>query len=76
MVLARYLKRKALQEFNARTLRREIGGVLREAEAMNASCAALAEAGLIRERFARSGALPGRNARNYEVNPLVFGRRQ
>jgi hypothetical protein len=74
MVLARHLKRARLREFNAREMRREIGGALRDAAAMETACAALVEAGLIRGKFARSGGTPGRAARNYEVNPVVFGR--
>ncbi len=73
MALARHLKREGLQVFNARQLRRDIGGALREAAAMDGACAALCEAGLIREKFSRSGVVPGRSARNYEVNPAIFG---
>jgi hypothetical protein len=72
MILARYLKQKKLREFNARTLQRTIGGPLREADAVKAACAALVEAGLIREKFSRSGVTPGKMARNYEVNPAVY----
>jgi hypothetical protein len=73
MALARHLKRAKVREFNARMLRREIGGALRDAAAMETACTALVEAGLIREKFSRSGVTPGRAARNYEVNPVVFG---
>jgi hypothetical protein len=72
MALVRHLKRARPREFNARMLRREIGEVLRDAVAMEAACTALIKAGLIREKFARSGVTPGRAARNYEVNPAVF----
>jgi hypothetical protein len=65
--LARYLKQGKLREFNARTLQRVIGGPLRDADAVKAACAALIEAGLIREQFSRSGATPGKKAHNYEV---------
>src|SRR4029453_11576156 len=44
MLLVRYLKRNGLKAFNAREVRREIGGVLREPEAMNAACTVLVEA--------------------------------
>ena len=74
MALARHLKRTGLCEFNARVLRREIGGaLLRDASAMNAACNTLVEAGLIRPKFARAGGTPGKQAKNYEVNPAVFG---
>jgi hypothetical protein len=52
---AKHLKTDGLLEFNARTLRREIGGSLREAKGMDEACAVLVEAGLIRERFSRAG---------------------
>jgi hypothetical protein len=70
--LARYLKQGKLREFNARALQRVIGGPLRDADAVKAACAALIEAGLIREQFSRSGATPGKKAHNYEVNPAVY----
>jgi hypothetical protein len=72
IILARYLKQKKLREFNARTLQRAIGGALREADAVKAACAALVEAGLIREKFSRAGSTSGKMARNYEVNPAVY----
>src|SRR4051812_19556913 len=59
--------------FNAREVRRVIGGTLREPEAMDAACAVLVEAGLIRPRFGRAGETKGRAARNSDVNPAVFG---
>jgi hypothetical protein len=55
MVLARHLRKAGLVEFNAREARREIGGRLREAPAMEAACRQLVEAGLIRPRFIRAG---------------------
>jgi hypothetical protein len=70
--LARYLKQGKLREFNARALQRVIGGPLRDADAVKAACAALIEAGLIREQFSRSGATPGKKAHNYEVDPAVY----
>jgi hypothetical protein len=72
MVVARHLRRHKLASFNARKLRREIGGVVREASAMEAACAVLVEAGLIRRQSSRSGATSGRPAQNYEVNPLLL----
>ena len=71
MVLARYLRKAGLVEFNAREARREIGGRLREAPAMEAACRQLVEAGLIRPRFTRAGERGGRKAANYEVHPAV-----
>ena len=49
MALVRYLRANGLASFNARDMRREIGGLVREASAMDAACAVLVEAGLIRE---------------------------
>jgi hypothetical protein len=71
MALARHLRKVGLVEFNARELRREIGGRLREAAAMEGACKLLVEAGLVRPRFTRAGERGGRKASNYEVNPAV-----
>jgi hypothetical protein len=71
MTLARHIRKVGLVEFNARELRREIGGRLREAAAMEDACQALVEAGLVRPRFTRAGHRRGREARNYEVNPAL-----
>jgi hypothetical protein len=72
MALARHLKRNGLKTFNARNVRRELGGALREAKAMDEACAVLVEAGLIRPEGKQAlGA--GRKPKNYEVNPCVFG---
>ena len=73
MALARHLRRAGLSEFNARELRRQIGGSLREAAAMDAACNMLVEAGLIRAQFARAGETKGRAARKFEVNPRIVG---
>jgi hypothetical protein len=75
MVVARHLRRQKIASFNARELRRQIGGAVREAAAMDAACAVLIEAGLIRAKSSRSGEAGGRPARNYEVNPRVLGAR-
>jgi hypothetical protein len=72
MTLARYLKRAGLREFNAREVRRHIGGSLRDAAPMEAACAALVEAGLLRAAFCRASG-HGRPAHRYEVNPVVHG---
>jgi hypothetical protein len=74
MALARYLRAHRMKEFNAKKMRREIGGNLREAAPMEAACNALVDAGLIRARFERAGSTPGRPAKNFEVNPVVWER--
>jgi hypothetical protein len=76
MMLARHLRQKSLTTFNARELRREIGGAIREPEAMDAACTILLDAGLIRPRFTREGDTKGRTARNFETNPKMLGGRQ
>ncbi len=72
MVLARHLRAHHLKKFNAKTLRRDIGGALREAKPMEDACSALVEAGLIRARPERAGSTPGRSAKNYDVNPALW----
>jgi hypothetical protein len=74
MALARYLRRERLTTFNARLLRRAMGGPLREADAMKRACTDLVEAGLIRPAGPRSGPQGGRPSSDYEVNPAVHGR--
>lgn len=71
MLLAQHLRQNRLIEFNAREVRRQIGGMLRDAANMDAACKQLVEAGLIRARFTRAGDGKGRKALNYEVNPEV-----
>jgi hypothetical protein len=71
MTLARYIRKSKLAEFNARDVRREVGGNLREARIMDAACLALVEAGLIRP--VRGQAIgPGRKPKNFEVNMAVW----
>lgn len=72
MILARHLRSNRLAEFNARTVRREVGGMLRDAADMEAACQQLVEANLIRARFTRAGEGKGRKALNYEVHPAVL----
>ena len=72
MVLARHLRKSKLSKFNARKIRREIGGVLRDAPAMNAACGALVEAGLIRPDPKQPAT--GRPPLNFEINTQAFGR--
>lgn len=74
MLLAKHLKQNELQEFNARDVRRQIGGLLRDATNMEAACTQLVEGGLIRPCFSRAGEGKGRQARNYEVNPVILRR--
>ena len=71
MVLARQLRSRQHLEFNARTLRREVGGLLRESAAMDEACAVLVEASLIRLKTGRPGQ-SGRPAKVYDVNPLLL----
>ena len=70
MAVAKHLRKNGLTHFNARDLRREISGVVREASSMDAACVVLTEAGLIRpvERVGK-----GRPSKNFEVNPKIFG---
>jgi hypothetical protein len=83
MTLARHLRKSGRTEFNAREVRREIGGSLREAAAMDAACDALVEAELIRRRFSRAGTTAGRtvpweaHGKHVEAKrtrPISFGR--
>jgi hypothetical protein len=71
MILAQYLRKMRLTKFNARDVRRKIGGELREAKHMDEACETLSEAGLI--RFLLGGEAFGRRAKNYEVNPAILG---
>ncbi len=73
MALVRHLRQHALTHFNARQLRRQIGGGLRKPECMNAACSALVEAGLIRPKPSRVGGTEGRCSTDYEVNPALYG---
>jgi hypothetical protein len=73
MILARHLRRRRGSTFNAREMRREIGGVLRDAETMKAACTILVDAGLIREAFKRDGDSPGgRRSLTFEVNSAML----
>lgn len=70
MVLAKYLRKMRLPNFNARSLRRELSGPFRQASAMDAACEALKEAGLIRPKVTGG---KGRHPKEFEVHPVVFG---
>ncbi|MEM9222090.1 MAG: DUF3987 domain-containing protein [Pseudomonadota bacterium] len=73
MVLAKHLQTKEVTRFNARSLRRAIGGPLRDAKAMDSACKQLADAYLIQPAGVREGSLPGRAPKDYDVNPLICG---
>jgi hypothetical protein len=75
MALARYLRKAGLVQFNARVVRRDIGGMLREPPSMDSACNVLAEAGLIRPKPSRTAGA-GRKPKDFDVNPLVLARRQ
>lgn len=71
--VARHIRAHGLQRFNARELRRTIGGPVRQGEAMKAALEELAEAGLIRPAPERQGGGPGRKASGYIVHPTLSG---
>jgi hypothetical protein len=71
MTLAQHLRKAASLTFNARDVRRTIGGELREATHMEGACKTLEEAGLIRP--VRVTDAMGRRPKNYEVNPSILG---
>jgi hypothetical protein len=72
MLLARYIRTNGLREFNARDLRREIGGSIRAAADMDEACAGLVEANIIKPKFTRAGPNPGRSAKRFDVNPAAL----
>ena len=65
----KHLRKIRRSLFNARDLRREIGGPVRNPLDMDAACVALEETGLIRP----IGKGHGRPRKDYEVNPAVSG---
>lgn len=69
IAVAKRLRKDRLTRFNARDLRREMGGIVRKAADMDQACDALTEAGLI--RLMNAGGI-GRQPKNYEVNPIVL----
>jgi len=71
--LAMHLKAERMGRFNARDLRRELGGSLRKPEEMDAACEALVEAGAIRP-LGKATPGKGRMAKNYEVNQRLWAR--
>jgi len=68
--LARHLRQAREPTFNARLVRRSMGGALRDAAAMEAACTALVDAGIIR---AITSLGMGRKPKDFEVNPAIFG---
>lgn len=74
MALAKYLKRAGLRTFNARDVRREIGGQLRDAAHMDEACEGLVEGNLIRLPTTAGPRGRGRPSKTYEVNPLLHRR--
>jgi hypothetical protein len=72
IMLIRYLRQHKIQTFNARILRRHIGGDFREASAMTDALVTLEQACLVRADPSRSGATSGRQKANYQVNPALF----
>jgi hypothetical protein len=70
MAVAKRLRKDGLSRFNARDLRREMGGIVRKPADMDLACEALTEAGLIKPMNVTG---PGRAPKNFEVNPIVFG---
>jgi hypothetical protein len=72
MVLARWIMRERPRRFNARQIRRGIGGVLRDSKSMNQACEVLTQAGWIRPITKPTGGAGGRSPSDYEVNPILF----
>ena len=72
LYLARQIRRRRVPAFNARDLRREINGPVRDAEVMQRACDDLAAEGIIRRAFTRAGRRLGQPAKNYEVNPAFL----
>jgi hypothetical protein len=71
MTLARHLRCNRLRTFNARTLRREVQGLLSKPEDMAKACEVLEQAGLVRLNSTRAEGARGRRALDYQVHPLV-----
>lgn len=75
MVLARHLRDTGEPGFNARDVRRKVGGPLRDAADMDLACTELEEAGLIRPAAsAQTGR--GRRPKAFDVNPALAGGRR
>jgi DNA adenine methylase len=73
--LAKHLRREKLTKFNARLFwRGKYGpaGALRDPKAMGDACRVLTDAGLIRHVGVRNHSRKGREATDYEVNPVLL----
>lgn len=69
ITIIKHLRKNRADQFNARDLRRELGGALREPKAMDAACGVLEEAGLIRQLRKSSGI---RQRKDFQINPVVY----
>jgi len=70
--LARYILKAKAQRINARDIRRSSGiATLKVAGDVDAAIEALAEAGWLRDGKQRQGDSPGRQSKDYLVNPGV-----
>ena len=67
--LLKHLRSIRAAKFNARSVRRALGGNLRTADAMAAACNFLVEAGWIRSAPTRVGGSTGRRSSDFEVHP-------
>jgi hypothetical protein len=70
--LARWILRHRPKQFNARQVRRTIGGDLRDSKSMKQACEILTQAGWIRPIAKETGGAGGRSPLDYEVNPILF----
>jgi hypothetical protein len=71
--LSQWVHKQGLEKFNAKDARRAIGGDMKESKVMDEVCGVLMDAHLIKPNFFRKGPTTGRMAKNFEVNPLVWG---
>ncbi|GEO18686.1 DUF3987 domain-containing protein [Microvirga aerophila] len=74
MELARWISEMRPERFNARKVRRQIGGLLREAKHMAQACEVLVQAEWIRPVAVSSASSGGRAPSDYEVNPSLLAR--
>jgi hypothetical protein len=72
--LARWIIQTRPALFNARDVRRKLGGLLRDSKAMAQACEVLTHAGWIRQAERSAGGSGGRSPLMYEVNPAVLKR--
>jgi Protein of unknown function (DUF3987) len=71
--LIQWVHKQGLEQFNAKDTRRAIGGAFRESKAMDEACGVLVDAHLIKPDPSRKGPTPGRPAKNFVVNRLLWG---